>query len=147
GCTYPFKELAGVGVAFKLAHALLGELPDELLDLAAIGTIADLVPLHDENRLIATLGLERLRRTNRLGLKELIKLSGGDIGEANEETVGFQLAPRLNAVGRIEQADPAVHLLMSEDSFEAEELAAEIDQLNKERQKMVSKMTDEAIEM
>lgn len=93
GCTYPFKELAGVGVAFKLAHALLGELPDELLDLAAIGTIADLVPLHDENRLIATLGLERLRRTNRLGLKELIKLSGGDIGEANEETVGFQLAP------------------------------------------------------
>lgn len=135
GCTYPFKELAGVGVAFKLAHALLGELPDELLDLAAIGTIADLVPLHDENRLIATLGLERLRRTNRLGLKELIKLSGGDIGEANEETVGFQLAPRLNAVGRIEQADPAVHLLMSEDSFEAEELAAEIDQLNKERQK------------
>lgn len=125
----------------------MGELPDELLDLAAIGTIADLVPLHDENRLIATLGLERLRRTNRLGLKELIKLSGGDIGEANEETVGFQLAPRLNAVGRIEQADPAVHLLMSEDSFEAEELAAEIDQLNKERQKMVSKMTDEAIEM
>ncbi|MCY0672057.1 single-stranded-DNA-specific exonuclease RecJ, partial [Klebsiella pneumoniae] len=111
GCTDPFKELAGVGVAFKLAHALLGELPDELLDLAAIGTIADLVPLHDENRLIATLGLERLRRTNRLGLKELIKLSGGDIGEANEETVGFQLAPRLNAVGRIEQADPAVHLL------------------------------------
>lgn len=64
------KSLAGVGVAFKLAHALLGELPDELLDLAAIGTIADLVPLHDENRLIATLGLERLRRTNRLGLKE-----------------------------------------------------------------------------
>ncbi|MBD5023005.1 single-stranded-DNA-specific exonuclease RecJ, partial [Xanthomonas citri pv. citri] len=87
-------------------------LPDELLDLAAIGTIADLVPLHDENRLIATLGLERLRRTNRLGLKELIELSGGDVGEANEETVGFQLAPRLNAVGRIEQADPAVHLLM-----------------------------------
>lgn len=125
----------------------MGELPDELLDLHGYGTIADLVPLHDENRLIATLGLERLRRTNRLGLKELIKLSGGDIGEANEETVGFQLAPRLNAVGRIEQADPAVHLLMSEDSFEAEELAAEIDQLNKERQKMVSKMTDEAIEM
>lgn len=91
GRTYPFKELAGVGVAFKLAHALLGELPDELLDLAAIGTIADLVPPHDENRLIATLGLERLRRTTRLGLKELIKLSGGDIGEANEETVGFSL--------------------------------------------------------
>ncbi|MCI3196368.1 single-stranded-DNA-specific exonuclease RecJ [Bacillus sp. HU-1818] len=147
GCAYPFKELAGVGVAFKLAHALLGALPEDLLDLAAIGTIADLVPLHDENRLLATLGMQKLRMTNRPGLKALIKLSGGDIGQANEETIGFQLAPRLNAVGRIEQADPAVHLLMTEDEFEADELATEIDQLNKERQKIVSKMTDEAIEM
>lgn len=118
-----------------------------MLDLAAIGTVADLVPLHDENRLIASLGIERLRTTNRPGLKALIKLSGGDIGQADEETIGFQVAPRLNAVGRIEQADPAVHLLMTEDQFEAEELASDIDRLNKERQKMVKTMTEEAVEM
>lgn len=64
-----------------------------MLDLAAIGTVADLVPLHDENRLIASLGIERLRTTNRPGLKALIKLSGGDIGQADEETIGFQVAP------------------------------------------------------
>ncbi|WKW07676.1 single-stranded-DNA-specific exonuclease RecJ [Bacillus velezensis] len=147
GCGYPFKELAGVGVAFKLAQALTGSLPEAMLDLAAIGTVADLVPLHDENRLIASLGIERLRTTNRPGLKALIKLSGGDIGQADEETIGFQVAPRLNAVGRIEQADPAVHLLMTEDQFEAEELASDIDRLNKERQKMVKTMTEEAVEM
>ncbi|MFA7746477.1 single-stranded-DNA-specific exonuclease RecJ, partial [Salinicoccus roseus] len=83
-----------------------------------------------------------LRTTNRPGLKALIKLSGGDIGQADEETIGFQVAPRLNAVGRIEQADPAVHLLMTEDQFEAEELASDIDRLNKERQKMVKTMTE-----
>ncbi|MGE6629108.1 single-stranded-DNA-specific exonuclease RecJ [Bacillus sp. NPDC077027] len=147
GCTYPFKELAGVGVALKVAHALIGEVPVHLLDLAAIGTIADLVPLHDENRLIAKKGLIQLRKTNRPGLKALMKEAGANLDEANEETVGFQLAPRINAVGRIEQADPAVHLLMTEHLDEAEELARLVQELNKERQKIVSTITDEAIQM
>ncbi|MDH6597854.1 single-stranded-DNA-specific exonuclease RecJ [Bacillus aerius] len=147
GCEYPFKELAGVGVAFKVAHALLGKLPVELLDLAAIGTIADLVPLYDENRWIAKKGLMQLRQSRRPGLKALLKEAGATLEEANEETVGFQIAPRLNAVGRIEQADPAVHLLMTEDMDEAEELARFVQELNKERQKIVSTITEEAIQM
>ncbi|MDM5298907.1 single-stranded-DNA-specific exonuclease RecJ [Bacillus pumilus] len=147
GCEYPFKELAGVGVAFKVAHALLGELPVHLLDLAAIGTIADLVPLHDENRWLAKKGLMQLRQSNRPGLKALMKEAGASLEEANEETIGFQIAPRLNAVGRIEQADPAVHLLMTEDTAEAEELARFVQELNKERQKIVSSITEEAIQM
>ncbi|MEI4790759.1 single-stranded-DNA-specific exonuclease RecJ [Bacillus sp. FJAT-53060] len=147
GCEYPFKELAGVGLAFKVAHALLGKLPVQLLDLAAIGTIADLVPLHDENRWLAKKGLVQLRQSNRPGLKALMREAGATLEEANEETVGFQIAPRLNAVGRIEQADPAVHLLMTEDMDEAVELARFVQELNKERQKIVSTITEEAIQM
>ncbi|MDA1477407.1 single-stranded-DNA-specific exonuclease RecJ [Bacillus changyiensis] len=147
GCRYPFKELAGVGVAFKLAHALCGEVPEDLLDLCAIGTIADLVPLHDENRQIAKLGMMQFRKTKRLGLKALTKIAGANIHDADEETIGFQIAPRLNAVGRIEQADPAVHLLNTEDETEAQELAEAIHDLNKERQKIVGQMTEEAVQM
>lgn len=147
GCGYPFKELAGVGVAFKLAHALNGELPEDLLDLCAIGTIADLVPLHDENRQIAKRGMEQFRKTKRPGLKALAKIAGAEIHNADEETIGFQIAPRLNAVGRIEQADPAVYLLNTEDEREAEELAEDINALNKERQKIVNQMTEEAVQM
>lgn len=106
-----------------------------MLDLCAIGTIADLVPLHDENRQIAKRGMEQFRRTKRPGLKALTKIAGAEIHSADEETIGFQIAPRLNAVGRIEQADPAVYLLNTEDETEAEELAEDINALNKERQK------------
>jgi single-stranded-DNA-specific exonuclease len=145
-CQYPFKELAGVGVAFKLAHALLGKAPEHLLEIAAIGTIADLVPLHGENRLIARLGIQQLKRTERKGLKALLKAAGADGKDVNEETIGFAIGPRINAVGRLESADPAVHLLMSEDEDEAQSLAKDIDLLNKERQKIVSQITEEAIE-
>src|SRR5690606_38458637 len=75
-CSYPFKDLAGVGVAFKLAHALLGRVPEELLDVAAIGTIADLVPLRGENRLLAKKGIQRLQTTKRPGILALLKLCG-----------------------------------------------------------------------
>lgn len=92
-------------------------------------------------------GLVQLRQSNRPGLKALLKEAGATLEEANEETVGFQIAPRLNAVGRIEQADPAVHLLMTEDKDEAEELARFVQELNKERQKIVSTITEEAIQM
>lgn len=145
-CPYPFKELAGVGVALKLSHALLGNLPAELLEIAAIGTIADLVTLHGENRLIAKTGLNQLKTTKRAGLKALLKIANVNNKDINEDTIGFAIAPRINAVGRLQSADPAVDLLLTEDAEEAFHIAEEIDELNKERQKLVRKMTEEAIE-
>ncbi|PMC39741.1 single-stranded-DNA-specific exonuclease RecJ [Bacillus sp. UMB0899] len=146
GCMYPFKELAGVGVAFKLSHALLGDVPTDLLEVAAIGTIADLVALHGENRLIAKSGIQQLKTTNRIGLKALLKIANVKLQEINEETIGFAIGPRINAVGRLQSADPAVDLLLSEDEEEAMMIAEEIDSLNKERQKLVNTMTEEAVE-
>ncbi|WHX99436.1 single-stranded-DNA-specific exonuclease RecJ [Neobacillus sp. DY30] len=143
---YPFRELAGVGVAFKLAHALYGELPEHLLEIAVIGTIADLVSLKDENRLIAKKGLEKMKVTKNKGLRALLKVAGVDIQSINEETIGFSLAPRINAVGRLENADMAVELLLTDDSSEAEALAQEMDELNKTRQSIVNSITLEAIE-
>lgn len=143
--TYPFKDLAGVGVAFKLAHALLGELPEDLLEIAAIGTIADLVPLQGENRVIAAKGIEQLRLTRRPGLVALMKVANVQQEALNEESIGFAMAPRINAVGRLGDADPAVDLLMSASLEEAMELANEINDINKERQEMVAAMAEEAI--
>ncbi|MEH7377301.1 single-stranded-DNA-specific exonuclease RecJ [Neobacillus drentensis] len=144
--TYPFRELAGVGVAFKLAHALYGEVPEHLLEIAVIGTIADLVSLKDENRLIAKKGLEKLKTTNNIGLRAILKLAGVDPMSINEETIGFTLAPRINAVGRLEDADLAVQLILSDDPIEAESLASEMDALNKSRQSIVNSITTEAME-
>ncbi|WP_066063888.1 single-stranded-DNA-specific exonuclease RecJ [Neobacillus soli] len=143
---YPFRELAGVGVAFKLAHALYGEVPEHLLEIAVIGTIADLVSLKGENRLIAKKGLEMMKVTKNIGLKAILKLAGVDPMSINEETIGFTLAPRINAVGRLEDADLAVQLILTEDPLEAESLAAEMDALNKSRQSIVNAITLEAIE-
>jgi single-stranded-DNA-specific exonuclease len=143
---YPFRELAGVGVAFKVAHALYGEVPEQLLEIAVIGTIADLVSLKDENRLIAKKGLEKLKVTKNKGLKAILKVAGADQQNINEETIGFSLAPRINAVGRLENADMAVELLLTDDPFEAEALAQEMDELNKTRQSIVNSITTEAIE-
>jgi single-stranded-DNA-specific exonuclease len=147
GSTYPFRELAGVGVAFKVAHALLGDVPSHLLDVVAIGTIADLVPLTGENRLLVVWGLQQLQETNRIGLRALFKQCGIDAKQLNEETVGFVIAPRMNAVGRLGAADPAVRLLMTEDEAEAQMLAKEMDGLNRERQRIVNEMTEEAVQM
>lgn len=147
GTKYPFPYLAGVGVAFKLAHALLENVPLHLLDLAAIGTIADLVPLHGENRLIAKRGLRQLAISSRPGLNALCNIAGAKLSEVTEETVGFAIAPRLNAVGRLEHAGPAVELLMTEDRKIAEQLAEDIDMINQERQAIVSEITKEAIDI
>ncbi|MDQ1001382.1 single-stranded-DNA-specific exonuclease [Neobacillus niacini] len=143
---YPFRELAGVGVAFKLAHALYGEVPEHLLEIAVIGTIADLVSLKDENRLIAKKGLEKLKVTKNKGLKAILKVAGVDSQSINEETIGFSLAPRINAVGRLESADMAVELLLTDEPNDAEALAQEMDELNKTRQSIVNSITLEAIE-
>jgi single-stranded-DNA-specific exonuclease len=145
GSQYPFRDLAGVGVAFKLAHALYGELPEHLLEIAVIGTIADLVSLTGENRLIAKKGLERLKSTSNIGLKAILKVAGVNAMTVNEETVGFTLAPRINAVGRLEDAEMAVRLLLTDDPIHAEELAQEMDELNKLRQSIVNSITEEAI--
>ncbi|GGC92643.1 single-stranded-DNA-specific exonuclease RecJ [Thalassobacillus devorans] len=141
--SYPFQELAGVGVAFKFAQALLGRFPKEFLDLVVIGTIADLVPLKDENRVLASFGLKAISQSPRPGIQALKKICGID-GDCNEETIGFQVGPRINAVGRLQDASPAVDLLLTREPEEAEGLAKLIDQLNKERQKIVSDIAEEA---
>ncbi|MCM3619269.1 single-stranded-DNA-specific exonuclease RecJ [Sutcliffiella horikoshii] len=144
-CSYPFDDLAGVGVAYKVAHALLGKNPEHLLEVAAIGTIADLVPLVGENRLLASKGIKKMKQTTRVGLKALLQKCGVELHTITEETVGFSIGPRINAVGRLDNADPAVHLLMTEDVEEAKMLAEEMESYNKERQQIVTKITEEAI--
>src|SRR5699024_860817 len=118
---YPFKELAGVGVAFKLAEQLLGYFPEHLLDLVAIGTVADMVPLVDENRVLTFYGLKQLTKTNRPGLLALKKQCEID-GNVTEDDIGFLIGPRLNAVGRLQDADLAVELLLTENMEEANTL-------------------------
>lgn len=143
--SYPFLDLAGVGVAFKLAHALYGMVPEHLLELAAIGTVADLVPLRGENRLIVKRGIRKLRMTKRPGIRALLKASGVEAATVNEESIGFAIGPRINAAGRLDSADPAVHLLLTEDPYEAEMMAEEIEELNKERQELVALIAEQAI--
>ncbi|ADU29769.1 single-stranded-DNA-specific exonuclease RecJ [Evansella cellulosilytica] len=145
-CFYPNKNLAGVGVAFKVAHALLNRVPTEYIDLVAIGSIADLVPLIDENRFLAAEGIHSLTREQRPGLKALMEHCNINPLELNEEHIGFMIGPRLNAAGRLDSADPAIQLLLSEDDIEAYELAIMIDDLNKERQTIVNEMAKEAEE-
>lgn len=144
---YPFKDLAGVGVAFKLATALLGEIPLEMLDLVAIGTIADLVSLTGENRALVKQGLAVLRESQRIGLMALCKIASIKQSEADEETIGFTLAPRLNAVGRLGDAAPAVELLTTFDDEKAISLAETINEKNTERQSIVTEITAEALAM
>ena len=140
---YPFKELAGVGIAFKLAEYLLDYFPKHLLEYTAIGTIADLVPLVDENRILAYHGLRALSETNNEGLKALMRVAGIE-GEVDEEDVGFSIGPRLNSVGRLQDASLAVQLLLIEDRGQAEEVATEVDLLNQQRKQIVKEIAAEA---
>lgn len=146
-CPYPFKGLCGAGVVFKLAHAILGQPILEYADLAAIGTIADLMPLIGENRVIARLGLEQMRRQPIIGIQALAKVAGVKTEELNSGRIGFSLAPRLNAGGRLEHADTAVKLLVATGAEEADQYAAELDRLNSERQELVNLTLIEADEM
>lgn len=143
---YPFKELAGVGVAFKFAESLLGYFPKHLLEFVAIGTIADLVPLVDENRIFAYFGLHALTISKNVGIQALKNVSKIE-GNVTEEDVGFSIGPRLNAVGRLQDADLAVQLLMSDDLVEAMEIAQEIQSLNEKRQRIVNEIVKEAEEI
>jgi single-stranded-DNA-specific exonuclease len=146
-CPYPFKRLCGAGVAFRLAEALLGRRPDEWADLAAIGTVADLMPLTGENRLIVRLGLERMRKNPSCGIRALCEVSGFAPEKLTSGRIGFAIAPRLNAGGRLERADGAVRLLVTEDPDEAMQLAKELDRLNAERQRLVEQTAEEAEKM
>ena len=138
-CTYPFKGLAGVGVALKLAMALVGperadRVLEEVCDLVAIGTVADVMPMVGENRAIVQKGLDALARTQRVGLAMLVQEAGLDNRPLNSVSIGYALAPRLNAAGRMGQAGTAVELLLTRDSARARLLARELCDLNRERQ-------------
>ncbi|WP_200411356.1 single-stranded-DNA-specific exonuclease RecJ [Virgibacillus salexigens] len=143
---YLFQELAGVGVAFKFAESLLGYFPKHLLEFTAIGTIADLVPLVNENRILAYYGLKALSATSNVGLKALKQVCKIE-DQVTEEDVGFLIGPRINAVGRLQDADLAVHLLMTDSKEEAIEIAETIQQINQERQRIVTEIVNEAEEM
>ena len=132
---YPFKKLAGVGVAFKLAHALLEIFPDFLLDLVAIGTIADMVSITDENRIFVKQGLELINDDPRIGLKMLLELSGIDT-KIDEQTVGFYIAPKLNSIGRMDSAKLGLTFLMAEEPVTARALAEQIEQYNIQRKQV-----------
>lgn len=144
---YPFKYLAGVGVAFKVATALLDYIPSDMLDLVAIGTIADMVSLTDENRILVSHGLKVLANTERAGLMELMRLSGTDFEKVNEETIGFQIAPRLNALGRLDDPNPAIELLTGWDEEVAAEIAQMIDEKNSERKVIVENIFNQSLTM
>ncbi len=122
---YPFPELCGTGVVYKLGQALLGTGAEALrrhLDLVAIATISDVVPLVDENRFLAREGLKALARTQKPGLRALMRSAGVDPAAVDAGAVGFRLAPRINAAGRLQHPEAALHLLLTEDDREAAEL-------------------------
>ena len=141
---YPFKKLAGVGVAFKLAHALLEIFPDFLLDLVAIGTIADMVSITDENRIFVKQGLELINEDPRIGLKMLLELSGIDT-KIDEQTVGFYIAPKLNSIGRMDSAKLGLSFLMAENPVTARALAEQIEQYNIQRKQVTEEIVKDVI--
>lgn len=152
---YPYDMLGGVGVAYKLAQALLERLQhprradflDHMLELVALGTICDVAPLEGENRALVKAGLERLRQGRWLGLRSLAQAAGVDLREADAGMVGFYLGPRLNAGGRIGDAMAGVRLLLSKDPAQCRDLAAQLDAANRERQGLEKAVLEEALPM
>jgi single-stranded-DNA-specific exonuclease len=145
---YPFAGLCGTGVVWKLAQALLGaEHPflDRHLDVVALATVADVVPLVDENRALALLGLRRLAQTQKPGLRALMRVGHVDPAAIDESSIGFRLAPRINASGRLCRPEAALALLLTEDEKEATELAYELEALNGERQAVEQRILREAV--
>lgn len=153
GDPYPEKDLAGVGIAYKLAQALAashpvyGFDPTSLLDLVALGTVADLTPLTGENRNLVRRGLERLRQTNRQGLYSLSNVAGLEIKKINATHIGFMLGPRLNAAGRLESALAAFELLTTPDLMRAGQLAMQLNQQNQQRQRLTQQVQAQAEEI
>jgi single-stranded-DNA-specific exonuclease len=150
-CPYPFGDLSGAGIALKLAIGFARRVgrsidPGVLLRVAALGTIADMVPLRGENRTIAALGLESLASTRSVGLRALLEVSGiaGPIGSGD---VGFRIGPRINAAGRMASPDAALSLLLTRDAAEARSLASRLDEWNSERQRAETEVVEAATEI
>jgi single-stranded-DNA-specific exonuclease len=145
---YPFQELCGTGVVYKLGQALLGSESEVLrrhLDLVALATIADVVPLVGENRSLAIAGLRTLARTQKLGLRALMKAAHVDPAAVDAGKVGFRLAPRINAAGRLGDPRAALELLLTEDADEARRLADRLEELNRDRQAVEDRILRAAI--
>ncbi len=163
GDIYPDKDLAGVGIAYKIAEALLvdnrpqtedglsstanGQILNSLLDLVALGTVADLAPLVGENRVLVKKGLRQMQQTTRQGLFSLAAVSEVTLKKINAGHIGFMLGPRLNAAGRLKEALAAFELLTTADVFRAGELAQQLDMQNRERQRITRDMQTRAEEM
>ncbi len=156
-CEYPFKDLAAVGVAFKLAQALLRTLPirngksaseiqREILDLVALGTVADVAPLLGENRALVRRGLESLKRTHRPGLRQLVSRAGLKFDDIDSQSISYVLGPRLNSAGRLHDALVSYRLLTTKSDEEARELAEELETTNQERQKLTADALNRARE-
>lgn len=151
-CPYPFKQLAGVGVVYKLLAALckhlgLGDIYNEYLDIVSLGTVADVVPLVDENRLIVSYGVRKLAATENIGLKALIHCAGLEGKPITSYGVGFGLGPRINAAGRVGDASRAVQLFTTRDEQQADQIAHELNEENIFRQNTESGILQQAIEM
>ena len=147
---YPHKDLSGVGVAFKLAAALSGsqeEVLAEYADMVCLDTVADVMPLQGENRVFVAKGLEALRNSRRPGLVALMQQSGCEPTNLTASSVGYMLAPRINAAGRMGQIDLAVELFLTEDPARGEELAKALCELNRQRQSVESEIYQQAVEM
>lgn len=157
GDPYPDKDLAGVGIAYKIAEGLLrendqadvvnGQILNSLLDLVALGTVADLAPLVGENRVLVKKGLRQMGQTTRQGLFSLAAVSDLALKKINAGHIGFMLGPRLNAAGRLKEALAAFELLTTNDVFKAGELAQQLDMQNRERQRITREMQTRAEEI
>jgi single-stranded-DNA-specific exonuclease len=143
--TYPFRDLAGVGLVAKFVQALTGQFPKEDLDLVTLGTIADVVPLRGENRIFARLGLPLITRTQKVGLRALIRSARIEGKEVSPHTVGFVLGPRINAAGRVGTANTSLDLLLAQDEVTSFSLACSLEAHNRERQRLQGEVVDEAV--
>lgn len=151
GSTYPFAELAGVGVAFKLACALAGDgqqraVLEQYADLVALGTVADVMPLIGENRIIVAAGLRRMAETQNVGLSMLLHESGQQGKRLTASTISFILAPRINAAGRLGHADMAAELFLTDDPRRAQTLAMALCEQNKQRQATENQILEQALQ-
>ena len=145
----PFTELCGTGVVWKLGQALLGAGSEALLrhlDLVAVATVADVVPLLDENRGLAVAGLRQLARTQKPGLQELMRSASVDPATVDSGAIGFRLAPRLNAAGRLGRPEAALELLLTEERGGRKQLASQLEDLNRDRQAVEQRILREAVE-
>lgn len=144
-CRYPFKDLAAVGLVLKFVQALTGRIDEDMLDLVTLGTVADVVPLTGENRIIVKNGLDKIARTKNVGLAALLEVTKIKGKKVQPHTVGFILGPRLNATGRMDSAHRSLDLLLSCDQQDAMKLALALDHFNAHRQKIQRIMIEDAI--